>query len=336
MFTHVPMTFGCDPEGFFLFGTKPIGSERVIPEAGLGPIGKPLVIRDGVQFELNPTPKWAPSQLSRSLQDCFILLRKAVTGRENVYVCLDDLVEVEREELNSLSERSRILGCSPSLNVYGDKPITVNPLTYMKRTAAGHLHLGLDNTYIYNSRMDVDHRSRLVPHLDIFVGNTCVLLDRSLHAVERRLNYGRAGEYRLPPHGLEYRVPSNFWLRHYALMSLVFDMAIIACSTLQTTLFGQTDLEEELIKVVNLDRVIEAIDTNNYDLARENFDDITPFLKKHLPTWGFQLNTENIPGFLRITEGVCLNGIRNYWPQDPIEHWVNGRYDDMKDFISKF
>ena len=68
--------------------------------------------------------------------------------------------------------------------------------------------------------------------LDIVVGNTCVIMDRAPSQVERRKVYGRAGEYRLPAHGIEYRTLSNFWLRSYQLTHLVFSLARFAINIL--------------------------------------------------------------------------------------------------------
>jgi hypothetical protein len=68
----------------------------------------------------------------------------------------------------------------------------------------------------------------------------------------RREFYGRAGEYRLPTHGLEYRVPSAADLCHPIITHLSWDLARIA---LHMGLENLTSLwetsDEETIEVIN-------------------------------------------------------------------------------------
>lgn len=334
MLRPVNIVWGTDPEGFFKRDGIIIGSERVIPEHGLRvPSYMPNVVRDGIQFELNPAAAKDVRLLGANVGQAFRLLKTQVGQIPGVSVCFDGLVEVNRAELDALSEKSRILGCMPSKNVYGDKPITVDPKTYRKRSAGGHEHFGLYGTKVFDPRSVEDERHRQVPYLDVFVANTCVMLDRDPGAAERRENYGRAGEYRFPPHGLEYRTLSNFWLRGYPLMSLAFGLAHMAIATLEGVLYGES-FEDELNDVVNIDRVVEAIDTNNWHLARTNFDALIPFIVKHVPQAGtFPLGADNIHKFITFAEGVRDNGLPAYFPQDPIEHWVEGKFSDFNVFL---
>ena len=96
------------------------------------------------------------------------------------------MVEVDKAELDSLSEASRRLGCGPSLNAH-DKTASINvdASTYLKRSAGGHIHLGGVHNYPYYTP---DHLATL---MDIIVGNTCVMIDRDPNAAERRKVYGR-------------------------------------------------------------------------------------------------------------------------------------------------
>lgn len=324
MLKPVKVFWGADPEGFFERGGKIIGSEKVLPEGGLG---KDVVL-DGVQFELNPQAMLSPSMLGNNIKMAFTNLKAQLLKVPEVKVCFNGLVEIDREELDSLSESSRILGCKPSKNIYGLKPIDVDPLTYRKRSAAGHIHMGLGNTKVFNHKDD--ERQKLVAYDDIFVGNTCVMLDRDPGAAERRENYGRAGEFRLPDYGLEYRTLSNFWLKNYTLQSLVFGLAHIAVSAVDQ---GK-ELEDELVEVVSIDKFIEAINTNNYDLARDNFLTIEPFLVKHLPKDGpFPLEPGTLRKFLEFTDAVKAKGLESFFPENPVDHWVSGKFVEFKDFL---
>jgi hypothetical protein len=338
MLRQVLVSYGADPEGFFRDkGTKKIvGSEKVFGSEGLGatPYGSPLVIQDGVQFELNPTSSYANTRylgynVSRSL---VALVTHLDTYKNHIEVCWDGVVEVDREELDSLGSKARELGCQPSMNIYGPKPLTVDVATYRKRSAGGHLHFGVEGTSIFWPIKQIDERSRLIPLLDIFVGNTAVLFDRDPKAAERRENYGRAGEYRLPKYGVEYRTLSNFWLRNYTLLSLMCGMADIAIQTLVHTLDGE-DLEGELVEIVNLDHFIEAINTNNFDLALKNFQTIIPFLDKHYrKDFISAMNQDTIPILLKVAQGVREVGLETYFPEDPLIHWCRQSFKSWLEF----
>lgn len=336
MLKPVKITVGCDPEGFFERGGAIIGSEKVLPQRGLISKGtwKSDVVLDGVQFELNPSATQTGAELGGCIAKSMFTLREHLKSLPDITCCWRGTVEVGRSELDSLSPKSRVLGCAPSKNIYGHKPLTINPETYQKRSAGGHLHLGLKNNTKVHSHVS-DERSRLVPLLDIFVGNTMVLLDRDPGAIERRENYGRAGEYRLPNHGLEYRTPSNCWLRSYALLSLILGLAQIAISTLDTTLEGKNDLEQELVDVVEIDNFVQAINTNNYDLARANFNVVRPFLAKHLGWEGFQLTPSTLDKFLDFADSVRLHGLETYFKDDPLTHWCKNEFTEFSTFLKE-
>jgi hypothetical protein len=120
------------------------------------------------------------------------------------------------------------LGCKPSLNAYGDHGREVpNPRELPFRFAGGHVHIGCNS---YNNDDDRDkynikrNHKALVKAIDACMGMASVAMFDSIDSPIRRQYYGLAGEYRLPKHGLEYRVLSNAWLMHPALAHWVFDM----------------------------------------------------------------------------------------------------------------
>src|SRR5688572_16740659 len=118
--------WGTDPEGFFETEGRIIGSEKLIPEKGINNYcGR--VIRDGVQFELNPRSGKTVSELGRNISGLFSALQKRLDANPGVTVNFSGLVEVTEEELNSLSPETRLLGCMPSYNAYEDRPINVDP-----------------------------------------------------------------------------------------------------------------------------------------------------------------------------------------------------------------
>lgn len=334
-------TLGCDPEFFFEQDGQVIGAEKVIGEklpasqyAGSANNG---FVMDGVQIELNPPAGHCREGLAGNIAAAFRALKLHLATRPEIKATFTTCINLTKKELDSLSDAAKALGCAPSLNRADSKAaVTVNGATSLKRSAGGHIHLGL------SSRLQRDGvRERLVDLLDILVGNTCVLLDRDPHAADRRKTYGRAGEYRLPKHGLEYRVLSNFWLRSYPLMSFVMGAArnccIImehACQVEDTKNFEKNgsdyrlyawNPEAEILRLIGgedgLKLVRKAINTNDYDLALANFNRIRPFIEKHLKGYT-GLHPEMFPNFDTFHSLVKKKGIEAFFPTDPLTHWT--------------
>jgi hypothetical protein len=238
---RVLMTYNCiwgaDPE-LFIANDKGeiVGGERAIPEDGIkqaslwGGLGRKRVVLDGVQVEFNVQQSSCRASLGGDIRLTFQALNDHLKQAKNgMKPSFEAVVRVDPNELKQLSEKARQLGCQPSENIHQrDASVKVTKANENLRSAGGHIHLGLHGEVM-------KERQRLPFLLDALVGNTCVLIDRNPLAAERRSMYGRAGEYRLPSHGLEYRTLSNFWLRSYQLMSFVMGLSKIACSVLYTT-----------------------------------------------------------------------------------------------------
>lgn len=309
------VTYGTDPEFFFERADGSIiGAEKVIPAAGLRVAysTRPNVILDGVQVELNPASSGYISILAGNIATAIELISRTLSKRnDGVRLSYKRFVDVGRAELDSLSEGCRELGCQPSDNVYGIRPITVDKKHYTKRSTGGHIHLGLPEDLRDNS---------LIAWCDVFSGLIGTLFDRDPGAAERRENYGRAGEYRVQPHGLEYRTHSSWWMRNYTLMSLAFGTVKIAVAVAQ-----DDELRKELFETCDINQVIEAIDLNSYSQALRAFEAIRPFLVRNLPKSGgeFQLSPDNLDRMLTVADAAHQKGIEAFFPEDPLTHWVS-------------
>ena len=327
------ISFGCDPELFLEKDGKIIGSERVLPEAGLtsSNCAKPDIVLDGVQVELNPPPDACRANLGNYLQNAFIALDRHLKAA-GAKATFSGVVQVDRAELDALSEKSRILGCAPSDNLYGTTAININPKTFNTRSAGGHIHIGLNRVSPWWALKKVDPR-RLVALLDVLVGNTCVLIDRDPLAAERRKVYGRAGEYRLPPHGVEYRTLSNFWLRSYQLFSLVTGLTRLAVCIIGVTESASSfyipsatnkwDAEKDLLKRLDLSAVRRAINTNDLSLAKTNFEAVKAFMREHTLPEDCGLCSKYLDNFDYFTSMIEQHGIEFWFPDDPLRHWCN-------------
>ena len=320
---YIGVTFGSDPEVFLKKDGKVIGSEKVIPEIGFTSRGRTVwdlngnstrvpiysVIRDGVQAELNVLPHTCRQSFSSHLASEFRLLASKLP--KGVGVDFSATVDVTPEEMESLSPKSQAFGCAPSLNAYGDNEMSIQDASkYYKRSAGGHIHLGFRPT-------SPQHTTII---LDILLGNTCVLLDRDEGNKERRKVYGKAGEYRIPDHGLEYRVLSNFWLRNYQTMSFVLAMARFAIAVAE-----DAEMSARLLALVNLDKIRYAINNNDYRIALENFGSIKDLVAS-MSHYSDDMRKENpVPYDDKIHAFLPLEGYRMdlfvKFMEKGLDHW---------------
>lgn len=333
---------GCDPEFFFSKNGKIFGAEKVLPENGI--IYEPgtckhdngtykddgahtslkdtksKIVIDGVQAELNPRPNTCRANLGNEISACFRKVYDKMKEDKSINIDFSQVIEISQKEMDSLSEKSKMFGCAPSNNIYNkmESRITVNPKIYRKRSAGGHIHLG---SYSNDTNKALKLPERVVPMLDILLGNTCVLIDKNECNKERRKVYGRAGEYRTPAHGIEYRTLSNFWLQSYQLMSFVTGMARFAVNVIANSLDNEKDSpENEILNLINKDKITEAINNNDYNLALKNFLTMEKVIVRYGDTSPDHnpLNSKTIDKFKKFIEKDI-----NYWfKENPLEHWL--------------
>lgn len=350
---HFSCYFGCDPE-LFLENEKGqiVGSERIVPVGGAGrhlDEGKVYgslgghIVRDGVQIELNPTPNTCRAILSNTLQASFRTLNGQLKKAGGNYkASFASVVTVQKKELDALSEASRVLGCAPSKNLYDkDATVKINHTTLRKRSAGGHIHIGVEGRMRTSIQKDPDRFAKI---MDVLVGNTCVMVDRDPLARARRRVYGRAGEYRVPIHGFEYRTLSNFWLRSYPLMSMVMGLTRIAVSVHGTTIDGsgysndkyKWDAEASLLENINFKKIQKAINLNELELAKENWTHVRKFILDSVPYLGdgcavCKTSMKEFEFFLKKIES---DGIEYWFKDDPFTHWLNKPEGHQRGFES--
>lgn len=330
-----PLKFGADPEAFITDGKKIFGSERVIPEGGISAWDQgPKIVRDGVQIELQLRPSDRVEVLGSDITSVFNTLKRRL-AQQGLKVSFDPVVDITKEELYALSEKSREFGCAVSYNLYGLPGPEADPSVYLKRSAGGHIHMGLGKP-IFDPESkqgegedvyyEVDFRKDVVPLMDAIVGNTCVMLDRDPNAVERRKNYGKAGEYRLPQWGLEYRTLSNFWLRSYQLFGMVMGLSRLAVSVLHTSLMKGEPVHQQLLDKIDFDKMVRAIQTNDFDLAQDNWRVVRDFIDRNGVYLGDEcgLNPHLLDNFEYFVKKVREAGLSYWFKQDPMESWTSG------------
>ena len=237
------VTIGADPE-VFLCNNKGL----VMPACGLigGTKESPVPVEggalqeDNVMAEFNVNPS---SQAESFVNNINLVYSEIVRKAEQVGLEVSPLASA-RFPMFILAEHPQAMefGCEPDYNAYtlseNDTPSVHSTL----RTCAGHIHLG------YEEEGDPDYTT-LVSYLDWYVGCWTVLHDPDK---DRRERYGKAGAFRPKSYGLEYRVPSNFWLQSDKLKRAMFYRVQHAYAMAQAG-----------TKVPNVDSVITAINTHD-------------------------------------------------------------------------
>jgi hypothetical protein len=324
---------GCDPEFFLSEDGEIVGSEKAIPEKGIN--GHEYydneIVRDGIQVEIHPLPSTCRQTLASYIHDCF---KTMVNQLDKKYkIDFSQVAHITKKEMDSLSDKSKEFGCSPSLNIYeGESKIEVNASEYMKRSAGGHIHLGLSKHYFTKTLKNCvfkDFNPKIAAQLlDMVLGNTCVIIDRDESNIERRKIYGKAGEIRTPNckiiddklvpdyngdnYRIEYRTLSNFWLKSYVLMSLVFNLARLAIQ------IYRSELENKFIGKVDVEKIIYAINNNDLQTSLENWKVVREILMTILPENNLDSNYYRA-AFPFDRSNMYLF---DHFMSKPLEHWV--------------
>jgi len=229
-------------------------------------------------------------------------------------LAVKSVFDIPYEMLMAAADEHVAFGCMPSLNAYGIKTQLPPGREVPFRSAGGHLHFGVGQT-------SEEKAVPIIKALDTILGVACVSLFAKFDSRKRRIFYGLPGEYRLPPHGIEYRPLSNGWLAHPFIMNLVVDVAR-KCVVLGQK--GWLDVwqatEEETIKtIVNSD--VEA--------ARASLEKNKDIFLKLLSAC-YQVNyTWAKKEDLDILYNVFANGMESVLaePENIVRNW----YLDAKD-----
>lgn len=181
------------------------------------------------------------------------LSERLTGGLEAMYT---PLTSITREQLANFGQEAELFRCHPDEGVWS-KPVLAD--LGLTRVSGGHIHLGWEEDLMVLPPIQ-DEAVRLCDYL---IGLWGVLHESPL-AATRRVYYGQAGAFRRCSYGVEYRVPSNFWLTSPELTGEIFDRAILVMTLLQ-----DPSKVWEILGAVPKEPVIEAINTCNKDLARE-------------------------------------------------------------------
>jgi hypothetical protein len=163
---------------------------------------------------------------------------------------------------------AKLFGCEPEYDAWALQICNPPSCTNTFRSAGGHIHIGRGD---FGSVLEYDDdefllgawsKAHATRFMDVFVGLPIALIDNDPTSVERKKIYGRAGRHRIPPYGIEYRTPSNYWIGSPVLVGLIHDLTTFAMQRL-----AEEKTSDALIGRLGQDNVINAVNTNDKHAA---------------------------------------------------------------------
>jgi len=307
------ITFGCDPEVFIFNGNgKVLAADKFLTDQhNAEKTVRGCIFFDGIAAELNPRSSYCRYYLMDNLWFCLKDLDDKL--REKASFQNRTTVKVDPDVLEKADERAKMFGCDPSRHAHNDvgrvDPRKIDGTKHFGRYCGGHIHIGFRR---HEKEEIQENADTFIKLMDIFVGNTMVLIDRNPENQKRRKLYGRAGEYRIPSHGIEYRVLSNFWLHAPEIMSLVFGIARYTAAV-----YFEENLRKAVLDAVDIEVVKKAINNNDKFLAWKTYKIIRPLFDITDGTDLLPLNSEGLIYF----EWLIMRGMKRVFPRSIQNNW---------------
>lgn len=211
---------------------------------------------DNVMVEYNIPPCQTKEDWVREHNFVLNYIKETIADPESLKI----VIEASRDITPEVAEHpiAQVFGCDPDFNAWSNDKNSVSRDYPLLRTCGGHIHLGSKD--IVNEEVC----KKLIQAMDLYLSIPLVLLEPD--SMRKRM-YGKAGAYRYKQlkNGIgiaEYRSASNFWLSSNEMMEFAFNQAqmavdFVACGGI----------------ITNPDDIIEAINTNNGELAKEIMED---------------------------------------------------------------
>jgi len=220
---------GCDPELFVTKNDKLVSAYGLIPGTKHNPfvVDGGAIQVDGMALEFNINPAATFTEFNDNINKVLGQLQQKV-GEEYKFV-FSPVAEFGQAYIDAQPEEAKELGCDPDYNIYIGG---VNPKPNANlgiRTASGHIHIGWTSDQDVTDPDHIEACEMVVRQLDISLGLATKIWDRD---TVRSSMYGALGTYRVKPYGVEYRTPSNVWVKDVVTRRLVFDISMNAVKAL--------------------------------------------------------------------------------------------------------
>jgi hypothetical protein len=274
--------FGNDPEIFVLDGKG-----QVLPAFSFLPskheavaTGGQKIFWDGFQAEFTTRSTtcfgWGGDYVQAGLKAIHNAARKVC---KDAKITWKPVVDIPKDMLANSHPDCVALGCDPSQNAYFEGPnealaqLDAHTLSY--RFAGYHVHMGIGKV------TDITYK-KIIRRCDAIAGVISVCLFRGMEDQRRRKYYGLAGEYRTPPHGLEWRTLSSCVLCSPYTFHLMSDLTRLSMMISRWKMGWVWKADEKEVR-----RAIDELDvdlawkilTDNKDALRVILNTLYPFCK---------------------------------------------------------
>lgn len=225
--TMTNFTVGADPELFLRKNGRPVSAHGLFEGTKENPQPVPggAIQVDGMacEFNIDPVPyKGGWKAFDANITSAIGSLRKQVEGHS---LSIRPTQDFDAKYIKEQPPEAKELGCDPDFNAYTmvENPTPDGSVNF--RTAAGHVHVGWGADIPVDSEEHLEICASLVKHLDQCVGLYMTCIDDD---PRRRELYGKAGAFRPKPYGVEYRTPSNVWLKNKTRRKLMYSLIRIS------------------------------------------------------------------------------------------------------------
>lgn len=206
-------TIGADPELFIKLGEKYIPAFGYLPGTKESPyeVDGGAVQVDGLAFEFNINPAKTPQEFNTNIMKVLAQMEEMVKNIIDKDAVLEftPYADFDKKTFEELPEDAKILGCDPDFNFKGTINQSPRNITFQPfRVAAGHIHIGWREPEEISKAhfQDCVHISKHLWDNKLGIPTTDIEKKRIQY-------YGNNGSFRPKKYGIEYRVPSNLWVK---------------------------------------------------------------------------------------------------------------------------
>ena len=279
-------TIGCDPELFVTKDGVPVTAHNLIPGDKKAPhkVEAGAIQVDGmaVEFNTNPVPYNDFAAFDKNITTVLTELAAAVKANGPGYKLVPSpTMQFDADYYATVPEEAKILGCEPDYCAYSEEPGVPNARPEGSsglRSAAGHIHIG------WGSDIPTDHPDHIqvcrsfIRNLDCFVGLAMTVIDTD---AKRRELYGAAGAFRPKSYGVEYRTPSNEWLKGRRRRSFIHGLVVRAIEDMKS---GTPMYDKLTKKGIDVRAIINSGDVEQAKDALKTFMSVTvPTFEEAMP-----------------------------------------------------
>lgn len=242
------ITLGSDPElaiideskGAYASALRVLGKDKMDPIVLLNGI---KIYADNALMEASMPPANDIGGMMWTIRDAMVQMSEYLFEKDIAFRAVpQSTVEFKPQELRH--KASWEVGCNPNSDAYTGLHNPTNKFVNGIRTGSFHIHIG------HPKMSGMDDKIKAVKLLDIYLGCASVIFDRDPTSITRRKLYGRAGEFRPTPYGIEYRVLGNWSLNNPEVTRLCFDLVDYAMDAYDSGVYNDIfkDLDESDVR----------------------------------------------------------------------------------------